>query len=239
LTEKKTKKERSIKVNSTLKEIVYRIYHKSGITNLEEFIFLNKYGTKSIDKSYVNVKLKELFSKYRIRVKGNVSTHTFRKTLGRRVVEVSNYSNESLVLLMELFGHSNMGITKRYLGITKDEIHILTSRGPVEPGPIRGDNVPAETPVQQNPLDREAIVEIVRGLLADILGIEPGEISEGQSFIEDLGAASMELIELVDKMEQEFAERSVGFRIADEDLEDLKTVRDAVDYVVDRVSGSS
>lgn len=123
LTEKKTKKERSIKVNSTLKEIVQRIYNKSGISNQDELIFLNKYGTKSIDKSYVNVKLKELFSKYRIRLKGNVSTHTFRKTLGRRVVVVSNYSNESLVLLMELFGHSNMGITKRYLGITKDEIH--------------------------------------------------------------------------------------------------------------------
>ena len=99
--------------------------------------------------------------------------------------------------------------------------------------------MPAETHVQQDPLDREAIVEIVRGLLADILGIEPGGISEGQSFIDDLGAASMELIELVDKIEQEFAERSVGFRIADEDLEDLKTVRDAVDYVVDRVSGSN
>jgi integrase len=123
LTEKKTKKERSIKVNSTLKEIVQRVYNKSVVSNQDELIFLNKYGTKSIDKSYVNVKLKELFSKYRIRVKGNISTHTFRKTLGRRVVEVSNYSNESLVLLMELFGHSNMGITKRYLGITKDEIH--------------------------------------------------------------------------------------------------------------------
>ena len=122
-TEKKTKKERSIKVNSTLKEIVQRVYDVSGVNNKDEFIFLNKYGTKCIDKSYVNVKLKELFIKYRIRVKGNVSTHTFRKTLGRRVVEVNNYSNESLVLLMELFGHSNMGITKRYLGITKDEIH--------------------------------------------------------------------------------------------------------------------
>lgn len=122
-TEKKTKKERSIKVNSTLKEIVQRVYDVSGVTKKDEFIFLNKYGTKCIDKSYVNVKLKELFIKYRIRVKGNVSTHTFRKTLGRRVVEVNNYSNESLVLLMELFGHSNMGITKRYLGITKDEIH--------------------------------------------------------------------------------------------------------------------
>jgi integrase len=123
IKEEKTKKERSIKVNLTLKEIVERIYNKTNIANKEELIFLNKYGTKSIDKSYVNVKLKYLFSKYRIKVKGNVSTHTFRKTLGRRVVDVYSYSNESLVLLMELFGHSNMGITKRYLGITKDEIH--------------------------------------------------------------------------------------------------------------------
>ena len=123
LTEKKTKKDRSIKVNSTLKEIVQRVYNKLNVSNPNELIFLNKYGTKSIDKSYVNVKLKELFLKYRIKVKGNVSTHTFRKTLGRRVVDVNDYSSESLVLLMELFGHSNMGITKRYLGITKDEIH--------------------------------------------------------------------------------------------------------------------
>ena len=123
ITEKKTKKDRSIKVNSTLKEIVQRVYNKLNVSNPNELIFLNKYGTKSIDKSYVNVKLKELFLKYRIKVKGNVSTHTFRKTLGRRVVDVNDYSSESLVLLMELFGHSNMGITKRYLGITKDEIH--------------------------------------------------------------------------------------------------------------------
>ena len=123
ITEKKTNKERSIKVNSTLKELVQRVYNKLDISNLNELIFLNKYGTKSIDKSYVNVKLKELFMKYRIKVKGNISTHTFRKTLGRRVVDVNDYSSESLVLLMELFGHSNMGITKRYLGITKDEIH--------------------------------------------------------------------------------------------------------------------
>jgi integrase len=106
-----------------LKDIVSRVYSKLGINNKEELIFLNRFGTKSIDRSYVNIKLKEIFQKYKIKVKGNVSTHSFRKTLGRRVVDVNNYSNESLILLMELFGHSNMSITKRYLGITKDEIH--------------------------------------------------------------------------------------------------------------------
>ncbi len=123
INEQKTKKTRSIKINKDLKEIVQRIVKKTNSSNLNELIFINKYGTKSIDKSYVNVKLKEIMSKYRVKLEGNVSTHTFRKTLGRRVMEVNNYSNESLVLLMELFGHSNMSITKRYLGIREQEIH--------------------------------------------------------------------------------------------------------------------
>ena len=123
IKEKKTQKQRSIKVNKDLKDIVSRIVQKSKVNDLEQLIFINKYGTKSIDKSYVNVKLKEIIKMYRIRLEGNVSTHTFRKTLGRRVMEVNNYSNESLILLMDLFGHSSMSITKRYLGIREQEIH--------------------------------------------------------------------------------------------------------------------
>jgi len=123
IKEKKTQKQRSIKVNKDLKEIVSRIVQKSKVNDLEQLIFINKYGTKSIDKSYVNVKLKEIIKMSRIRLEGNVSTHTFRKTLGRRVMEVNNYSNESLILLMDLFGHSSMSITKRYLGIREQEIH--------------------------------------------------------------------------------------------------------------------
>ena len=85
------------------------------------------------------------------------------------------------------------------------------------------------------PLDRDAVFEIVRGNLADILEIDPATISQGQSFVDDLDADSLALIELVEALEEELSERSVGFRIDDEDLEDLKTVRDAVDYVVGRL----
>ena len=63
----------------------------------------------------------------------------------------------------------------------------------------------------------------------------PSTITEGQSFVDDLDADSLALIELVEALEEELGERSVGFRIEDEDLDDLKTVRDAVDYVYDRV----
>jgi acyl carrier protein len=95
--------------------------------------------------------------------------------------------------------------------------------------------VPAETHVHGEPLDRAGVFEIVRANLSDILEIDPATISEGQSFTDDLDADSLALIELVEALEEEFAERSVGFRIEDEDLVDLKTVRDAVDYVFDRV----
>jgi len=88
--------------------------------------------------------------------------------------------------------------------------------------------------VEQGPIGRDEIFEIVRDRLADILEIEPSTISEGQSFVDDLDADSLALIELVDGLEEELSERTIGFRIDDEDLEDLKTVRDAVDYVHDR-----
>ena len=87
-------------------------------------------------------------------------------------------------------------------------------------------------------MDRDEILRIVRDRLADILEIEPSSVSEGDSFVDDLDADSLALIELVEGLEEEIGERTVGFRIEDEDLEDLKTVRDAVDYVHDRVTKS-
>ena len=96
--------------------------------------------------------------------------------------------------------------------------------------------MPAETHVEGGPLDRQQVFELIRDRLADILEIEPSTITEGASFGDDLGADSLALIELVESLEEELGERTVGFRIEDEDLEDLKTVRDAVDYVVAKLA---
>jgi acyl carrier protein len=90
----------------------------------------------------------------------------------------------------------------------------------------------AETHVEHGPMGRKAVFALIRDRLADILEIDPKGIHEGDSFTDDLEADSLALIELVEALEEEIGERSVGFRIEDEDLEDLKTVRDAVDYVV-------
>jgi len=99
--------------------------------------------------------------------------------------------------------------------------------------------LPAETHVERGPLDRQQVLELIRERLADILEIGPETINESSSFTEDLDADSLALIELVEALEEELGERTVGFRINDEDLEDLKTVGDAVDYVVARLAQAS
>lgn len=78
--------------------------------------------------------------------------------------------------------------------------------------------------------------EIIRDHLADILEIDPSVISETSSFTEDLNADSLALIELVEAIEEEFSSQGNQFRIEDEDLEELKTVRDSVDYVVEKLN---
>ncbi|MEI7424393.1 MAG: tyrosine-type recombinase/integrase [Prolixibacteraceae bacterium] len=120
--EQKTKKVRKIKINPDLKVLVNRVKGRMVGTDTDLYIFLNRYGTKSIDRSWVNVNLKRIFKSYGIEIEGNVSSHMFRKTLGNRVLKLNNYSEESVIMLMHLFGHSSVALTKRYLGIRENEI---------------------------------------------------------------------------------------------------------------------
>ena len=80
--------------------------------------------------------------------------------------------------------------------------------------------------------DRPAVLALIRDRLADILEIEPSAIAESASFVDDLDADSLALIELVEALEEDIGQHKTGFHIDDEDLQDLRTVRDAVDYVV-------
>jgi acyl carrier protein len=98
--------------------------------------------------------------------------------------------------------------------------------------------VPLETDVERERFGRQQVLELVRGSLADILEISPDRIAEGASF-GDLGADSLALIELVEALEKELGGQFGEFRIDDDDLEDLKTVRDAVDYVVAKLGSAS
>ena len=66
----------------------------------------------------------------------------------------------------------------------------------------------------------------VKSIIADQLGVGEDEIKPESSFIEDLGADSLDIVELVMAMEEEFE-----VEIPDEEAEDIKTVGDAINYV--------
>ncbi|MET0276008.1 MAG: acyl carrier protein [Acidimicrobiia bacterium] len=98
--------------------------------------------------------------------------------------------------------------------------------------------MPAETHVERSPMGPDEVFGMIRDRLAEILEIDETEITLDSNFADDLDADSLALIELVEALEQELGERTVGFSIDDDDLGDLRTVRDAVEYVVHRLEKS-
>ena len=67
--------------------------------------------------------------------------------------------------------------------------------------------------------------------MVDKLGVEEGEVTETSSFIENLNADSLDLVELIMAFEEEFSTDDVQLEISDEDAANIATVSDAVDYL--------
>ena len=76
-------------------------------------------------------------------------------------------------------------------------------------------------------VDRAQVVEELRAILVEQLGVDASEVTEESSFQEDLNADSLDLVELIMEMEDRFK-----LKIPDEDAETISTVGEAVDYVV-------
>ena len=77
--------------------------------------------------------------------------------------------------------------------------------------PTVGVSLPAETHVEQSQPDRNSVFQIIREQLSDILEIEPAQVTESSSFVEDLEADSLALIELVEGLEEELLNRMATF----------------------------
>lgn len=121
IKEKKTGKMRTIHINPQLKRHISDCYDKIKPVSIKSPILVSQKGTTfSIQR--INMLLKEIKVKYKLKVK-NFSTHSFRKTFGRQVYNQNSENAElALVKLMELFNHSSIGITKRYLGLRQEEL---------------------------------------------------------------------------------------------------------------------
>lgn len=121
IIEKKTGKQRTIRLNNQLQKHISECYEHINPIGINAPILVSQKGTIfSIQR--INIILKELKARYKLKVK-NFSCHSLRKTFGRQVYNMNSENSElALVKLMELFNHSSVAITKRYLGLRQEEI---------------------------------------------------------------------------------------------------------------------
>ena len=121
IIEKKTGKKRTLRLNPQLQQHVAECYEQIQPLGINAPILVSQKGT-IFTVQRINVILKEVKRKYRLKVK-NFSCHSLRKTFGRQVYNMNSENSElALVKLMELFNHSSLAITKRYLGLRQEEI---------------------------------------------------------------------------------------------------------------------
>ena len=79
----------------------------------------------------------------------------------------------------------------------------------------------------------EAVADRVRAIIAEQLGVKLEEVTDAASFIEDLGADSLDTVELVMALEEEF-----GVEIPDEDAEKMSSVGEAMKYIESKTAGA-
>lgn len=127
LYEKKTGKKRLLRVNPKLSEHASKCKEMLDINDGTEYVFCGRtYGPHTaITRQRACQILAQCKKDYNIKSAKVFSTHSLRKTFGRRVwfMECEKGRGEqALLLLQDVFGHSSIQITKRYLGIRQDEI---------------------------------------------------------------------------------------------------------------------
>jgi acyl carrier protein len=97
--------------------------------------------------------------------------------------------------------------------------------------------VPAETHVERAPIGPEEVLALVRDRIVELLGVDEAAVTLDSELVADLHADGLAVIELVESLEDELAERSVGLAFDDDEIADLRTVRDVVELVVAGLTG--
>jgi integrase len=119
--EKKTGKQRVVRINSQLQQHIQECYEHISPVGINAPILISQKGTV-FTVQRINIILKEVKTRYKLRIR-NFSCHSLRKTFGRQVYTMNGENSElALIKLMELFNHSSVAITKRYLGLRQEEI---------------------------------------------------------------------------------------------------------------------
>lgn len=114
LNESKTKKRREITLGQTLSHSIITAYGDLGFPDSNGLVF-------DYSIQYINRVLKKVGFELKIKNK-HISTHSFRKSGARYIWQSNGHSDEYLIKLSNILNHSSTEITRRYLGISKEEI---------------------------------------------------------------------------------------------------------------------
>lgn len=119
--EKKTGKTRKIAFNAANHARIKELYKLLDEPDINSFIISTSDKETSYSRQYINRKLKEFKVIYKLKI-SKFSTHTFRKTFGRNLYNTMENKTEALVLLMDVFKHSSVDTTKRYIGLNDEDV---------------------------------------------------------------------------------------------------------------------
>jgi acyl carrier protein len=79
-----------------------------------------------------------------------------------------------------------------------------------------------------------SVFERIKKIVVEQLGVDEAEVTPSSNFVDDLGADSLDLVELIMALEEEFSKPGQKMEIPDEDAEKIATIQDAIDYIHDR-----
>jgi len=118
LNEKKTGKQRFIYLNDEVTRALEYYFEKTRVYDRDRYLFIS--GTTKINKPISRIRAWQLVNSWcrEVGIEGRVGTHTLRKTAGYHM----RMAGVTLELIMEVLGHKNLQVTKRYIGVTNDEV---------------------------------------------------------------------------------------------------------------------
>jgi site-specific recombinase XerD len=118
LTEKKTKKQRLIYINDEARSALEYFLEKTKIYELDRYLFIS--DKTKINKPISRIRAWQLIQSWcrEVGIKTRIGTHTLRKTMGYQM----RIAGVAIEIIQEVLGHQSISMTKRYLGITDDEV---------------------------------------------------------------------------------------------------------------------
>ena len=121
IIEKKTGKRRAIRINTNFQKHITDCCKALNVTDKSEKCFVSRKKTV-YSTQRINIRFKEIRLKYGLKIE-HFSTHSMRKTFGRQVVNSAGENAEfALIKLSELFNHTDVQTTRRYLGLRSEEL---------------------------------------------------------------------------------------------------------------------